>query len=103
MSLRHCVLIRFTDDATDGQIAALAAGLDALPREIEQVRAYEHGRDAGVREGTWDYGVVARFDSAEDFTTYLQHPAHVAVVRDLLTPISAERTSVQFPLHDDLP
>lgn len=97
MSLRHIVLIRFTDDATRDQVAALSAGLDGLAEEIEQVRHYEHGADAGVREGTWDYGLVAQFDSAEDFTAYLEHPAHVAVVKELLNPISAERTSVQFP------
>lgn len=98
MSLRHTVLIRFTDDATEEQVASLATGLDGLPGQIDQVRDYEHGRDAGVREGTWDYAVVAKFDSAADFTDYLRHPAHVKVVRELLEPISAERTSVQFHL-----
>lgn len=98
MSLRHIVLFRFTDDATDEQVSALAAGLDALPGKIEQIRSYEHGRDVGVRPSSWDYGLVAAFDSAEDFAAYLDHPDHLALVRDLLNPISAERASVQMPL-----
>lgn len=98
MSLRHIVLIRFTDAATEEQIEAVSVGLDSLPGKIGQIRSYEHGRDAGVRPATWDYGLVAEFDSAEDFTSYLQHPDHRALVADLLDPISAERASVQFPL-----
>jgi hypothetical protein len=96
MSLRHMVLIRFTEGTGDDQIAAFATGLDSLPGQIDQIRSYEHGRDAGIRPGSWDYGLVAEFDSPGDFLAYLEHPAHKAVVRDLLDPISAERTSVQI-------
>lgn len=98
MSLRHIVLIRFTDVTTDEQIAAFSAGLDTLPAKIGQIRSYQHGRDADVRPGTWDYALVAEFASAEDFTAYLEHTDHRALVADLLDPISAERASVQFPL-----
>jgi hypothetical protein len=98
MSLRHIVLFRFADHATDEQIDALAAGLDALPGKIGQIRSYEHGRDAGLRQGSWDYGLVAVFDTAEDFAAYLDHPDHRGLVRELLDPISAERASVQFAL-----
>lgn len=98
MSLRHMVLIRFAEATSDEQIEAFSAGLDSLPGKINQIRSYEHGRDADVRPGTWDYGLVAKFDSAEDFVAYLEHPDHQALVADLLNPISAERTSVQIPL-----
>lgn len=96
MSLRHIVLIQFNETASDEKVAAFAAGLDALPGRIAQIRSYEHGPDADVRSASWDYGLVATFDSAEDFTTYLEHPDHQALVRDLLEPISATRASVQI-------
>lgn len=98
MSLRHIVLMHFDEDATDVQIAALATGLDSLPGKISQIRSYEHGRDMGVRPASWDYGLVAEFDSADDFTAYVDHPDHQALVRDLLEPITASRVSVQMPL-----
>lgn len=98
MGLRHIVLIRFNDDASDQQIAALAAGLDTLPGAIHQIRSYQHGRDADVRPGSWDYGLVAEFDSAADLAAYLDHADHRAVVNDLLDPISATRASVQIPI-----
>lgn len=96
MSLRHIVLIRFENDVTDEQVAAFARGLDGLPGAISQIRSYEHGRDAGIRSGSWDYGLIAEFDSPEDFTSYVNHPAHQQLVDELLNPISATRTSVQF-------
>jgi hypothetical protein len=96
MTVRHIVLFRFTDSASDEQIAALSAGLDALPTAIAEIRSYIHGRDLGLRAGNWDYGVVAQFDSVEDFHVYREHPDHQALVRDLLDPISEERASVQL-------
>lgn len=96
MTLRHIVLFRFNQEATDERIAALSTGLDSLPGAIEQIRSYSHGGDAGVRAGSWDYGVVAEFDSVEDFHTYREHPDHQALIRDLVEPITVERASVQI-------
>jgi hypothetical protein len=96
MTVRHIVVARFADSASDEQIAALSAGLDTLPTAIAEVRSYVHGRDLALRAGNWDYGVVAQFDSVEDFHVYREHPDHQALVRDLLDPISEERASVQL-------
>jgi hypothetical protein len=96
MTVRHMVLFRFKDGTSDEQIATLSAGLDALPTTIAEVRSYVHGRDMGVRAGNWDYGVMAEFDSVEDFQIYREHPDHQALVRDLLDPVSQERASVQI-------
>lgn len=96
MGLQHVVLFRFNDTASDEQIGALSAGLDALPTKIEVIRFYSHGRDARVRAGTWDYGIVAEFDSVDDFHTYRDHPEHQALIRDLVDPITVERAAVQF-------
>jgi hypothetical protein len=98
MTIRHAVLFRFDDDATDEQIAALAAGLDTMPAATGAVDVadYEHGRSLGLNPAGWDYAVVAEFASVEAFTTYRDHPAHRALIRELVEPITAERTSVQF-------
>jgi hypothetical protein len=98
MALRHILVIRFTDDTTDEQVDEFAAALDGLPQAIPQIRSYRHGRDAGIRESSWDYGLVAEYDSADDFQTYLAHPAHQQIVQEILEPISAQRASVQMTL-----
>lgn len=96
MTLRHIILFRFNQAATAERVAALSAGLDSLTGSIGQIRSYTHGRDAGVRDGSWDYGIVAEFASVEDFHAYREHPDHQALVRDLLDPITVERASVQI-------
>lgn len=98
MGLQHMVIIQFKPGTADEQVAKLSAGLDSLPGSISQIRSYTHGASAEIRPGAWDYGVVAEFDSREDFEAYLTHPDHVALVRDLLDPISAARVSVQFTI-----
>lgn len=100
MTIHHAVLIRFIDDVDDARVEALAAGLNRMPEATGAVAAdrYKHGRALHLNPGSWDYAVVAEFESADAFAAYRDHPEHRALIRDLLTPISAERCSVQFEL-----
>lgn len=98
--LTHIVTVRFVEDATDDQVAALVNGLRGLPDQIPEIRSYTVGRDLGLVEGNGDLAVVARFASPEDLRAYLAHPAHVAVVAELLEPISASRTRIQIASVD---
>jgi hypothetical protein len=100
MSIQHAVLFRFVDDVDEARVAALAAGLDTMPAATGAVAPdkYRHGRALKLHPESWDYAVVADFDSVEAFATYRDHPEHRALVRDLLTPIITERASMQFEL-----
>ncbi len=98
MTFRHVVMFRFHDDATDDQRAALATGLDGMPTATGAIgeHDYVHGPDLGLNPASWDYVIVADFASADDFVAYRDHPDHQALIRDLVTPITAERASVQY-------
>ena len=100
MSIQHAVLFRFVDDVDEERVAALAAGLGTMPAATGAVAPdrYRHGRALVLNAGSWDYAVVAEFDSADAYATYRDHPEHRALIRDLATPIVAERCSVQFEL-----
>ncbi len=98
--LTHIVLIRLHDDTADEKIDALLAGLRALPGQIPAIGSYAVEHDLGLVDGNHQLAIVGRFASPEDLTTYLEHPAHVAVVRDLITPVSPERARIQIA---DLP
>lgn len=76
MPIRHAVLFRFAEDATEEQIAALAAGLSDMPGATRRVAAdrYRHGRALGLNPGTWDYAVVAEFASPDDYEAYRDQP-----------------------------
>jgi hypothetical protein len=94
--LRHVVMFRWADDAGAQHPADVAAGLDALPAQVEVIRLFQHGPDLGLAEPNFDYVLVAEFDSADDFLIYRNHPAHVAFIAAHITGRANERVAVQY-------
>ena len=95
---RHVVLLRWKADATPQQQAAVERGLAHLPGRIPEIRSYTIGSDAHVNEGNYDLVVVADFEDVDGYLLYRDHPDHLAVIRDRITPILAERAAVQHLL-----
>lgn len=89
-------MFRWAPHVDHDHIARVRAAFDALPAQVPQVRQYVHGTDVGVAEGNFDYVVVADFDQVEDWRAYRDHPAHVLLVEELITPHVADRAAVQY-------
>jgi hypothetical protein len=96
MTVRHIVVLRWKDDITDADLLAIDVALGQLPAVIPSLRSYHHGRDLGLGEGRWDYGIVAECDDEAGWEAYDRHPAHQHVVVDVLRPHIAERAAVQI-------
>lgn len=94
--LRHIVMFRLEDDAPEGTRELLAEGLSRLAESISEITTYSYGADLGLRDGNFDFAVVADFESAEAYAGYVSHPDHQAFIRDQLTPVVAERVALQF-------
>ncbi len=94
--LQHVVLFRWRENITAEAVAAVESGLTALPGAIPEIRSYRFGADAGIGTGTWDFAVVAGFDSVDDWAVYRDHPQHQAFIADCIRPWAAERAAVQF-------
>jgi hypothetical protein len=94
--LRHIAMFRFVPDTTADQVRHLAEGLRQLPGQIPEIRSYEVGPDAGLREGNWEFAVVADFDNVDDWRTYVDHAAHQQAIAELISPVVSERTSIQY-------
>jgi len=92
----HVAMFKFEDGTTAEQVAAVTAGLAALPDAIDVLAGYRFAPDAGVTEGSWDYVVIADLPDADAYLTYKNHPAHRAVVDELIAPIVREAARVQF-------
>ena len=103
MPFRHVVMFQWADDVEDDHVGRVRAGLDALPSQIPQIRAYVHGADVGVSEGNFDYVVVADFDTVGDWRIYRDHPAHVLFIEEQIKGKVKQRGAVQFqtPSHPD--
>jgi hypothetical protein len=92
----HIVMFSWVDGVTDAQAAAFADALEAMASELSHLVTMRHGRDLGYREINADYALVATFANKADWDAYQAHPAHLAFIRDIVTPIQASRRAVQF-------
>jgi hypothetical protein len=95
MGFRHVVLLRWTDEATAEQRAAVVDALATLPQLIPELRSYLVGEDVQETEGNYDLAVVADFDDERGYVTYRDHPEHQRILRELIRPILAHRAAVQ--------
>jgi hypothetical protein len=95
MGLRHVVTLTFQDDTTDEQVEEIVEALRLLPSQIDALRGYVVGRDAGLADGNASLAIVADFDSVQDYEVYRDHPAHQAVITQLIVPVIASRSAVQ--------
>lgn len=93
---RHVAMFRWLPGTTADQVRELRDGLAALPAAIPELRSYRTGPDAGLTDGNWDFVVVADFDDADGWRTYLAHPDHQKVLADLIRPMVSERAAAQY-------
>ncbi|NBC03122.1 MAG: Dabb family protein, partial [Bacteroidetes bacterium] len=76
--LRHVVLFKFKDSATEADIKEVEDAFLALPSKIETIKAFEWGLNnspEGLDKG-FTHCFLLTFDSEEGRATYLPHPAH---------------------------
>lgn len=84
-SVRHIVVFRFREDATEAQIEQLTEAFRSLQHSIPGILAFEHGRNhspEGKDQG-FDHVYTITFESAEARDVYLPHPEHQAFGRTL--------------------
>jgi len=96
--LRHVVMFKLAADVPAGTLDSLEAGLQALSESISEISSYRYGSDLGLRDGNFDFCLVAEFADADAFGRYVVHPDHQAFVKDRLTPVVSERVSVQYEI-----
>jgi hypothetical protein len=94
--IRHVVMFRWTQDATEEQKQRVAAELSRLPALLPVLRAYRMGADLGVNEGNFEWAAVADFDDLDGYLTYRDNPEHRAIIAEFIRPVIAERAAIQY-------
>lgn len=94
MGFRHIALLTF---APGTDVDAIVEALHTLPAQIPELRSYEVGRDAGLAADNADLAVVAELDDRAGYEAYRDHPAHQAVIAELIAPHLTARTAAQHP------
>lgn len=83
--LRHVVLFKFKENASDEDIAAVEEAFSALPDKIPEIKDYEWGTNnspEGLDKG-FTHCFFVTFESEEDRAIYLPHPEHKKFVEVL--------------------
>jgi len=94
--IRHVVMFRWAEGATEEQQGLAAAEVARLPSVVPSLRAFASGADVGVNQGNFDFAVAADFDDVDGYVAYRDHPEHRAIVEKFIRPITAQRAAVQF-------
>ncbi|WP_284974773.1 Dabb family protein [Arthrobacter sp. efr-133-TYG-104] len=74
--IRHAVMFKFSPAFPAADKALWIRGLDDLAGNIPGLLEFAHGADVLQTERSFDYAIVADFESVEDILVYNTHPLH---------------------------
>ncbi len=100
--IMHLALFTWREGTTREDIARVEAELSRMPSVVPALHEYHFGPNLGLRPGTADFAVCAILPQAE-LSTYLDHPEHQRVVREVISPLLAARAAVQVEHQNRVP
>jgi hypothetical protein len=96
--IRNVVIGRLREGADEDLLDEALRGLLLLP--LEGLVEMQVGRDAGLREGSWDYVITADFADAEAYRRYDADDELGRLRRELFDVLSEEIARAQFEIPD---
>ena len=99
--IRNVVLGRLKPGADEASLDEALRGLLLLP--MDGLLEMHVGRDARLREGTWDYVITADFADADAYRRYDADTEHNRLRRELFDVLSEQIARVQFEIPDTPP
>ena len=98
--IRHCVLVRWLPDTTRDQVDGATKLLLEYVATLDGVVSYRLGHDVGATPGNYDLAIVGDFETLDAYITYRDSPRHVEIAKGIVSPLLAERATVQFEIPD---
>lgn len=96
--IEHIVLFKWKEEASASAIAQVMEGLRNLPDKIPEIIALSCGENISERSQGFQHGLVVRFSDRDALATYQAHPAHQALVQNLIKPIVQDILCVDYEL-----
>jgi hypothetical protein len=97
--VRHIVMFKLKEfaspDEKQAKMEEIKKGLESLAGTINILRFIQVDFNINPSE-TWDLILTTELDSLEDIEAYARHPEHVAVVKNLIAPVKADRACVDY-------
>ncbi len=94
--IRHVVLLKWNDSATEDAIQEVTEGFSRLASLIPEIQSCDYGPDAGIYRGNADYAFVAEFRNEDDLRSYVLHSEHQAFMKTVTGPIMESFLSTQI-------
>ena len=95
--IRHTVLFKFKPGFPSADKQAWIDGLNNMTGKIPGMLSLSHGADVLNTERSFDYAIVADFETVEDIAVYNTHPLHEPL-KAFSFPNSQQILSVDFHL-----
>ncbi|MDH6533472.1 Dabb family protein [Parabacteroides sp. 52] len=97
--IRHIVMFKLTEfnSSIEKQMKMqeIKENLEALIDTIDCLRFIQVDFNMNPEE-TWDLILTTELDTLADVKTYATHPAHVAVSKEIIAPVKADRACVDY-------
>lgn len=97
--VRHIVMFKLkefeTPAAKEAKMQEIKVALEALINKIDVLRMIRLDFNINLAE-TWDIILTTELDSLADVNTYANHPEHVAVAKNIIGPVKADRACVDY-------
>ncbi|MDD4661601.1 MAG: Dabb family protein [Massilibacteroides sp.] len=97
--IKHIVLFKLKEFESDAAkkdcMQSIKTALEGLKGKIDILRRIQVDFNCNPAE-TWNLILTTEFDSLEDLTTYANHPEHVAISKQLIGPVKADRACVDY-------
>ena len=94
--IEHLVLFKFKESTTEDSKNNMLEKLLNLKNEIKEIREISCGENFTDRSKGFEFGLRVLFDSKDDLNTYAVHPAHVAVVEEIIKPIISDIIALDY-------
>ena len=93
----HVVCFKWNRYLERADIMLIHYALTELASVVPGLIEYRFGPDLGHGgDRNWDYAIVAKFESEDDWRVYDKHPIHEKVRTEVFKSIIVERSAVQF-------
>ena len=81
--LNHVVMLKFKSEVKEADIKELEEMLDDLPNKINEIHAYEFGRDVIHSQKSFDFALVSLFANDIALKRYQDHRQHLPVLKKI--------------------
>jgi hypothetical protein len=82
-------------DEKSAKMNEIKNGLESLAGRIDVLRFIQVDFNVNPSE-TWDIILTTELDSLDDVRIYSNHPEHMAVSKNLIAPVKADRACVDY-------